>query len=45
MTDQLYLKDTYLFELDARIIDHKKDEREMSYILLDQTIFYPQGGG
>jgi alanyl-tRNA synthetase len=45
MTDQLYLNDTYLFESDARIIDHKKDERDMPYILLDQTIFYPQGGG
>ncbi|MDR2782085.1 MAG: alanyl-tRNA editing protein [Holosporaceae bacterium] len=45
MTDQLYLNDTYLFESDARIVEYKKDERDMSYILLNQTIFYPQGGG
>jgi alanyl-tRNA synthetase len=45
MTNQLYLEDTYLFESDAQIIEYKKDERGMPYVLLDQTIFYPQGGG
>jgi alanyl-tRNA synthetase len=45
MTDQLYLENTYLFELDAHITEYKKDERNMPYILLDQTIFYPQGRG
>jgi alanyl-tRNA synthetase len=45
MTDQLYLKDTYLFESDACITQYKKDERGIPYILLDRTIFYPQGGG
>jgi alanyl-tRNA synthetase len=45
MTDQLYLQDTYLFEFDAHIIESKKDENGASYILLDRTIFYPQGGG
>jgi alanyl-tRNA synthetase len=45
MTDQLYLKDTYLFESNARITEYKKDDRDMPYILLDRTIFYPQGGG
>jgi alanyl-tRNA synthetase len=45
MTDQLYLKDTYLFESDAKIIEYKKDNRDVPYVLLDQTIFYPQGGG
>ncbi|MDR1031871.1 MAG: alanyl-tRNA editing protein [Holosporales bacterium] len=45
MTNQLYLKDTYLFESNACIVEYKKDEEGVSYILLDQTIFYPQGGG
>jgi alanyl-tRNA synthetase len=45
MTDQLYLKDTYLFESDAQIIEYKKDNRDVPYVLLDRTIFYPQGGG
>jgi alanyl-tRNA synthetase len=45
MTDRLYLKDTYLFESDARIVECKKYERDVPYILLNQTIFYAQGGG
>jgi alanyl-tRNA synthetase len=45
MTYQLYLKNTYLFESNAQVVTCKKDERDMPYILLDQTIFYPQGGG
>ncbi|MDR0755642.1 MAG: alanyl-tRNA editing protein [Puniceicoccales bacterium] len=45
MTDPLYLKNTYLFEVDARITEFKKDEKDRPYILLNQTIFYPQGGG
>jgi alanyl-tRNA synthetase len=45
MTDQLYLENAYLFESDAHIIECKKDEKDASYILLDRTIFYPQGGG
>jgi alanyl-tRNA synthetase len=45
MTNQLYLENTYLFESDACITEYRKDEKDMPYILLDQTIFYPQGGG
>ncbi|MDR2781208.1 MAG: alanyl-tRNA editing protein [Holosporaceae bacterium] len=45
MTNQLYLKDTYLFESGAKILECKKDEKDVPYVLLDQTIFYPQGGG
>ena len=44
MTNTLYLSNTYSFELDASILMVEKDEKG-SYILLDQTIFYPQGGG
>jgi len=44
MTKQLYLQDTYLSESQAIITSISQDERG-AYILLDQTIFYPQGGG
>jgi misacylated tRNA(Ala) deacylase len=40
-TDLVYLRESYLRELTAtvvNVIDHK-------WIVLDQTIFYPQGGG
>jgi alanyl-tRNA synthetase len=40
MTKALYLEDTYRFETEAKIIKQGED-----YIILDQTIFYPQGGG
>ena len=41
MTRALYLEDSYLKECDA-IVASVKDEK---YIVLDQTIFYPKGGG
>jgi Ser-tRNA(Ala) deacylase AlaX len=41
MTKALYLKDSYLRECNARVAS-VKDGR---YIVLDQTIFYPKGGG
>ncbi len=41
MAKALYLKDSYLRECNARVIS-VKDGR---YIVLDQTIFYPKGGG
>jgi alanyl-tRNA synthetase len=44
MTVQLYLENTYLFESNSCIVECKEDEKA-PYILLDQTIFYPQGGG
>ena len=45
LVKQLYLQDTYLFESNAQIIECKTDEKNATYILLNQTIFYPQGGG
>lgn len=45
MMDQLYLKNTYLFEIDTQATECKKDEKDRPYVLLNQTIFYPQGGG
>jgi alanyl-tRNA synthetase len=40
MTESLYLTDTYLFEVTARVVRQTAD-----YLVLDRTIFYPQGGG
>jgi misacylated tRNA(Ala) deacylase len=41
MTKALYLDDSYLKESDATVASVK----EGKYIVLDQTIFYPKGGG
>ncbi|UCC34066.1 MAG: alanyl-tRNA editing protein [Candidatus Bathyarchaeota archaeon] len=41
MTNALYLEDSYLKECDA-IVASVKDGK---YLVLDQTIFYPKGGG
>ena len=42
MTEYLYLKDGYLKEFSARIIQVEPESRA---VLLDQTAFYPGGGG
>ena len=39
-TKKLWLLDNYIKEFDAIITKNKKD-----YVCLDQTAFYPQGGG
>lgn len=44
MTRQLYLADTYLLETPSSIINYGVDERGQ-YVLLQETVFYPQGGG
>lgn len=44
MTTPLYLNDTYLFESQAHITHLGTDEKG-PYVLLDSTVFYPQGGG
>lgn len=41
MTKALYLEDSYLRECDANVIS----VNDGKYIVLDQTIFYPKGGG
>lgn len=41
MTKALYLEDSYLEECDATVASVK----EGKYVVLDQTIFYPKGGG
>jgi alanyl-tRNA synthetase len=44
MAKPLYLADTYLFSANASVTGASYDERG-HYLTLDQTIFYPQGGG
>ena len=39
-----YLQDTYQYQGDAKIINASQDEKG-PYVIFDQTIFYPQGGG
>jgi len=44
-TEALYWQDTYLFEADATVISVHDSEKDMKAVILDRTIFYPQGGG
>lgn len=43
-TKGIYLENTFQFEADATILDSGEKEGR-SYVILDQTIFHPQGGG
>lgn len=44
MTTKLYLDDTYQSHAQANVVESGQDERG-PFLVLDQTIFYPQGGG
>ena len=46
-TQKDYLEDTYRFESTAAVVDIKPDEKDEKIlkVLLDRTIFHPQGGG
>jgi Ser-tRNA(Ala) deacylase AlaX len=41
LTRALYLNDSYLRECDANVVSVKNGR----YVVLDQTVFYPKGGG
>lgn len=44
MTKMLYLEDSYKKEVIAEVVDVQSDEKQ-TQIILNATIFYPQGGG
>lgn len=44
MTEKIYLKNPYLMELNAKIIDNKFEDNKF-YIKLNRTIFYPHMSG
>lgn len=44
-TQQLYLGDSYKKEMDATILDVIPENGNRYRVLLDQTVFYPMGGG
>lgn len=44
-TQLLYLSDTYNFACNTVLVSHGKDESKGSYVVLAETVFYPQGGG
>ncbi len=43
-TQPLYLNDSYIKEMDAKIMEVKSDGSNWR-VLLDKTVFYPMGGG
>lgn len=44
-TKQLYLDDSYLKEMDASILEVQPETENKWRVILDQTVFYPMGGG
>ena len=44
-TKPLYLEDPYLKEVEATILDVIPDRAGVWRVILDQTVFYPMGGG
>ena len=44
MNGLMYREYPYLFKAQAQILQHGVDERGV-YLILDQSLFYPQGGG
>lgn len=44
-TKPIYLDDPYLKEMTARIIDAAQEKEGVWRLILDETVFYPMGGG
>ena len=44
MTELMYTKYPDLFELSAQVTEQGSDAKGM-YLVLNQSLFYPQGGG
>lgn len=45
VTEKLYYQDPYLGRFTAKVLQTGKDDKEQLYVVLDQTAFYPTGGG
>ncbi|WJY26680.1 MULTISPECIES: serine-tRNA(Ala) deacylase AlaX [Sporosarcina] len=45
LKDRLYYQDPYVTKFTARVIRHGADESGRPYTILDNTAFYPTGGG
>lgn len=45
MENKLFYQDPYIKEFTAKVVTQGKDENGNDYIVLDQTVFYPTGGG
>lgn len=44
-TKAIYLTDSYLKEMEAKILEVKSEGVSLYRVLLDETVFYPMGGG
>src|SRR5436190_2504889 len=44
-TERLYYRDSHLLEFDARVTDVSERDNGAIAVTLDQTAFYPTGGG
>lgn len=45
MENKLYYKDPYIASFSTKLITHEKDEQGKWYAILEETAFYPTGGG
>ncbi|KZN98515.1 alanyl-tRNA editing protein [Pseudobacillus badius] len=45
MTEKLFYEDAYKTSFDACIVDVGADEAGRNFVVLDRTVFYPEGGG
>lgn len=45
MTEKLFYEDAYKTSFDACIVDVGTDEAGRNFVVLDRTVFYPEGGG
>ncbi|WP_040203870.1 serine-tRNA(Ala) deacylase AlaX [Neobacillus jeddahensis] len=45
MNNKLFYQDAYIRTFSARILKQERDEADQWYVVLNQTAFYPTGGG
>jgi alanyl-tRNA synthetase len=44
-TSRVYLEDSYVEELDVRVLDYVLEKGSKYYVVFDKTIFHPKSGG